>query len=50
MASKNFMLCVSQSMISNTLKRSAEYLSNEMNYNNDKRRKSAKYPDLEKVL
>ncbi|KAK0575007.1 hypothetical protein LWI29_032539 [Acer saccharum] len=47
---QNFHLSISQSTISNTLKRSAKYLSNEMKNSNVKRHKSAKYHDLEKVL
>ncbi|KAL6517538.1 hypothetical protein OROMI_033239 [Orobanche minor] len=47
---EKFGLDSSQTTISNTLKRSAEYLSEEMKISDAKRHKSAKYPDLEKVL
>ncbi|KAK3228654.1 hypothetical protein Dsin_000535 [Dipteronia sinensis] len=47
---QNLHLSISQSTISNTLKRSAEYLSSEMKNSNVKRHKSTKYPELEKVL
>ncbi|XP_074375143.1 CENP-B homolog protein 2-like [Apium graveolens] len=47
---ENFDLVTSQTTISNTLKRSSEYLSDEMKYSNVKRHKSAKYPELEKAL
>ncbi|KAK0595401.1 hypothetical protein LWI29_006254 [Acer saccharum] len=47
---QNFHLSINQSTISNTLKRSAEYLSNEMKNSNVKRHKSAKYPELEIFL
>ncbi|MFQ6634156.1 hypothetical protein Gotur_010404 [Gossypium turneri] len=47
---QTFDLSVSQSIISNTLKRSSEYLSKEIKNNNVKMHKSAKYPELEKVL
>ena len=46
---QKFHISISQSTISNTLKRSAEYLSNEMN-KNVKRHKPTKYPELKKVL
>ncbi|XP_016673514.1 CENP-B homolog protein 2-like [Gossypium hirsutum] len=45
-----FDLSVSQSTISNTLKRSSEYFSKEKKNSNVKRHKSAKYLELEKVL
>ncbi|MBA0650028.1 hypothetical protein Goklo_017519 [Gossypium klotzschianum] len=44
-----FDLSVSQSTISNTLKRSSEYFSKEKKNSNVKRHKSAKYPELEKA-
>lgn len=47
---QKFYLSISQSTISNTLKRLAKYLSNEMKNSNVKRNKSAKYSELEKVL
>ncbi|KAH1130063.1 hypothetical protein J1N35_001441 [Gossypium stocksii] len=47
---QTFDLSVSQSTISNTLKRSSEYFSKEIKNNNVKRHKSTKYPELEKVL
>lgn len=47
---QKFGLFISQSTVSNTLKRSAEYLSKEITNSNVKRHKSAKYPELEKVL
>ncbi|XP_022893755.1 CENP-B homolog protein 2-like [Olea europaea var. sylvestris] len=47
---QKFDLTISQSTISNTLKRASKYLSNEMKNSDVKRHKSAKYPDLEKVL
>ena len=47
---ENFDLVTSQTTISNTLKRSSEYLSDEMKNSNVKRHKSAKYPELEKTL
>ncbi|XP_016673208.2 uncharacterized protein [Gossypium hirsutum] len=43
-------LSIIQSTISNTLKSSSEYLSKEIKNSNVKRHKSAKYPELEKVL
>ncbi|TYG37363.1 hypothetical protein ES288_D13G135600v1 [Gossypium darwinii] len=47
---QTFDLSVSQSTISNTFKRSFDYLSNKIKNSNVKRHKSAKYPELEKVL
>ena len=47
---QKFHLSISQSTISNTLKRLAEYLSNEMKNKNVKRHKPTKYPELKKVL
>ncbi|KAK8260580.1 hypothetical protein V6Z11_D13G129900 [Gossypium hirsutum] len=47
---QTFDLSVSQSTISNTFKRSFDYLSNKIKNSNVKRYKSAKYPELEKVL
>ncbi|MFQ6634158.1 hypothetical protein Gotur_010404 [Gossypium turneri] len=47
---QTFDLSVSQSIISNTLKRSSEYLSKEIKNNNVKMHKSAKYPELEKKM
>lgn len=48
---KSFNLKVSQATISNTLKRSAEFLSSDFEKGgSSKRQKSAKYPDLEKVV
>ncbi|XP_022843298.1 CENP-B homolog protein 2-like [Olea europaea var. sylvestris] len=47
---QKFDLTISQSTISNTLKRTLEYLSNEMKNSDVKRHKSAIYPDLEKIL
>ncbi|TYG50390.1 hypothetical protein ES288_D10G171600v1 [Gossypium darwinii] len=47
---QTFDLFVSKSTISNTLKRSSEYLSKEIKNRNVKRHKSTKYPELEKVL
>ncbi|KAK5820545.1 hypothetical protein PVK06_025592 [Gossypium arboreum] len=47
---QTFDLSVSQSTISNTLKRLSEYLSKELKNSNVKRHRSAKYPELEKVL
>ncbi|XP_022880803.1 CENP-B homolog protein 2-like [Olea europaea var. sylvestris] len=47
---QKFDLTISQSTISNTLKRASEYLSNEMKNSDVKRHKSKKYLDLEKVL
>ncbi|XP_074359320.1 CENP-B homolog protein 2-like [Apium graveolens] len=43
-------LDISQSTISNTLKRASEYLSDERKQSDVKKHKSAKYPELEKVL
>lgn len=47
---QNFQVSISQLTISNTLKKSAEYLSGEMKNSNVKRHKSAKYLELEKTL
>src|ERR1041384_8230072 len=47
---QKFDLNISQPTISNTLKRSAEFLSNEMKNSDAKRHKPAKYPELENVL
>ncbi|XP_052487935.1 CENP-B homolog protein 1-like [Gossypium raimondii] len=47
---QTFDLSVSQSTISNTLKRSSEYLSKDINNSNVKMHKLAKYLKLEKVL
>ncbi|XP_016751595.1 ARS-binding protein 1-like [Gossypium hirsutum] len=47
---QTFNLSVSQTTISNTPKRSSEYLSKEIKSNDVKMHKSAKYPELEKVL
>ncbi len=47
---QKFDLSISQPTISNTLKRSAEFLSNEMKNSDAKRHKQAKYPELENVL
>ncbi|TYG86387.1 hypothetical protein ES288_A13G130300v1 [Gossypium darwinii] len=47
---QTFDFSVSQSIISNTFKRSFEYLSKEIKNNNVKRHKLAKYPELEKKM
>lgn len=48
---KTFNLKVSQGTISNTLKRSSEFLSTEFDKSgSSKRKKPAKYPDMEKVV
>ncbi|XP_055812080.1 CENP-B homolog protein 2-like [Solanum dulcamara] len=47
---QKFDLTISQITISRTLKKSAEYLSNEMKNSDAKRHQPAKYPDLEKIL
>ncbi|XP_016681180.2 CENP-B homolog protein 1-like [Gossypium hirsutum] len=47
---QTFDLSISQSTISNTLKRSSEYLSKDINNSNVKMHKLAKYLKLEKVL
>ncbi|XP_022897556.1 uncharacterized protein LOC111411237 [Olea europaea var. sylvestris] len=47
---QKFDLTTSKSTISNTLKRTLKYLSNQRKNSDVKRHKSAKYPDLEKVF
>ncbi|KAG8478237.1 hypothetical protein CXB51_028144 [Gossypium anomalum] len=47
---QTFDLSISQTIISNTLKRSFDYLSKEIKNNNVKMHKSAKYPELEKKV
>ena len=50
LAQQKFHLFISQSTISNTLKRLAKYLSNKMKNKNVKMHKPTKYPELEKIL
>ena len=48
--SEKFNIQISQATISNTIKRSSEYLSADLTKPDAKRHKSAKFPNLEKIL